>query len=1824
MNVWLRFIVLFFFFVVETHGSTRSLTALQTTWGLPGHTSANDTVFGFLARLEERVTSPASNPLASFKGTILGRYDGDFADNALMPFSLFSECVEIGRFLRSSDVALSDETLEMLEGLIGTPNDVETTTLFGILKQLSERVDETYEVFAPLIGLDVENDASVFNVLHQIQTSLLPEVLGETRATLPFLTNTALQALHRSKLPGALVSVLRQDIKLRLTAPSEASLLEQLFAVRTDTAFLTPDAVFLIGQEGSMEAIDSDALTLISRVKRLGEDVDTASVEQIEALYPLFFYGINSFQTVINEVKNGCSSGLGIFFSRIGGPSRLDASLFGCLNQALIALELKQTLQILNGPSDPDTASALELLERVYEKPWQEAELERVILTLGRGVEPEGVMATTLLGAIPYLATVLKSLALFASHESIQRYRALISGNFLRFLQQISTSTKVDTLYVLCGGTTDTGTKTLWGIIRILLSDLTDILLKMLEDGVRENPILTAFFEEYSDTKANLEKLITHYHDNLFRLDVPSFLEGVWESAVPFFPERKTLDTAPYSGNDAQDYLPFCLRLQALSTSSVVDEAQLAALQRTLKKAIHDLMLGNAVKCLTENGPDKLETLSLTLSKLGAFEESLSYIGSRKDGSSTVSTVQGLCTNLAKLLEDPMFFWTQLQIHQAHYPTLTSFSLFSMFSLLGSPFDSPEQSLTERSFFAALNHLIVLSESAEPAAQRDNIAATIGVPSAKPKALYHSLFSLLNTILNNLFRDTAQFFLTPKVQASDISASIADELDDLLQEAAAKGYLSTPLVAPLKTLGTKETRTGIFGSLATQYENINKRDMDVGFMYNFLAKAIELSTLIKNFQKSFLPLDENNTEAFCAQVRKLVRQLEHTQTCEACQDLMNLLDRGGRQLAEWGRIPWTEKSAENVFSQATFIELSAAVQNLNVSFEEFEQALKRGSATTCVLKNCLQERLALTEAFKSVQDAVSELMVKGGFKGSSNSTSNATFLYLDDGCTYFPSVLKQFCEGLSLWSQSWALPAVEVYIYDSVQDEAWKTIVSSLRALLGCAERILLWVEEKQKTDGICSDCQQEGWEEAISATRSILPSFMTQVQEMADFLTVAPQQRLVTNWERIVVLLKKRRNLRASRSDLWTVINSSEGIEIWQALASEVDAVSEPLSQTLAATHKNNESQVEATFGALEMALSRVLKTWLQLHVAIEEAPCPVMATLFENSGGPADSLESLLGEIQDALSADEDLGNTLVSVVAHPEVELQTSAAVSPLERLGRAYGVLAEVVWQEANFSQETFPYSLYDAPTCQILRNHLTRLAARLSNIQQAFTQAAQELKALCPQKTLALLRMLTSEEKRLTAVLNAVPDRFWTDPTKVEPVITLWSQKMQIAAQIGKRMEQNGDFPQTDFCQHFILTASLERLNGLVQETVQVFLEKTGVLDPGPSTSSSSTAVQVLENFKSAFSGLTVQLGEVFARMPPLVYCTVPFSNALLLLRKSCEDFAKTLEVFANFPFCLTETSLIFPEANLLKDRAQVWEKANACLTRDLQCTAQNEAALRALVPMVRTIAQQICVALQTSHSPDVWIQQVSALEKLNQQTDRLITFFQNAEEAICLAQLSPFLKNIEEALALFQNASFSTLDFQATALLPQDTDLLGLVDALIQPFQELKHFTIVELASNSVPSPETEQAGFAYRKALQRTIDAVQTSAQNMVFLSAALVQFAPRIACSTVLQEVAARLNCLAGDECIIASALTTYALKVGDRIEPLTYERRDAAIVPAVSHDGLLPLAWLERVRARHQRIHSELQKLQKIIGLRQPTCTPKHSFPLDFVHFVDQWKI
>lgn len=1809
MNVLRHFILLFLFFVGEVFGTISSLKELQTAWGLPGHTAVNRTVFGLLSQINADVASSATNPLDRFKNTLLGQYDGDFAEDALLPFSLFSECVEIGRFLKTFEGTLSEQQRETLTHLIGAYDDQAPTTLFGALKKLLENVEENYETLIPLIGVDSENDVSVFHFLRKIQATLLPEAFGPLRETMPFLTNVSLQTLNHSS-PSSLLSVLREEAKLRLTGSTDASLIGQLRSLQHSLSFIAPDLNLLIG---SYDPSDCDSPTLMARLNRLALDIDFASVEHISELYTSFFYGGRSFQTLLNEVKDTAASSRRRGFSKVGTPLRFDASLFGLLNTSLQTLEVEPTLQLLNGLADSEDASTIfDLLKSIYQINWDDVELERLLLTLGREDKSGSLSVPTFLSALSYAIDSWKQLALLEPREALLQHRTLLSENLFKLARQVSTCTKIDTFYVLCGGTKDVGTETLFGIVHTLLNDLTENLLKTLDSAPLTAPALDPFFAKYKETHAALESVMRYYNDSLLRLKFRPFLKKLWDGPAPAFDARTTLDVSPFEednvSDDLQDDLPFFFRLQALATASATDETSQTALEVAFEEALHAVALGFVLDCLKEQIPEKLEAATSALRALNLFEKSLTYIGTAEEAAPFPQTIYSLLAQITELLSDPTFFSTALRSYLTHPSSLSSFNLFSIFSLLGSPHDTTEQSLTERSFFATIDHLQALARHAAPATQRDNVAATIGLPDAEPEAKYHSLFSLAHTMVAYLFENAVPFFLRTEKQATSESTSLVDSLADLLSEAHIQGYLATPIGAPLARLGLLEERTGVFGSLLELYEKVTSEKMPSSFQYNFLLTARALSKLIHDFQEVFPPNSPVETETFCAQACKLVRQLDFVESCEACDALAELLQIAGQRLTEWSALSWTEKAAETVFAQSSFMELSDAVQELATTFESFTKILQTHMDSTCLLKGCLNERMALAEALESIQDAVQNLMKTGNIRCSS---ATATLPSFDEGCVFLPIALKQFTEGLKTWSQSWVLPPQETYVYDANQEKAWKAIARNVQSIAKSLEDFLAWAEQ-QKLPNLCPSCHLDGWADAMTSIQSILPSFVQQIQNFSNFFVNAPKQRLTAQWERIVVLLQKRRKISLGKEDLWEILNTAQAIEFWEDLAQSLEAVAQVLPQTLTASHKGNADQTEAAFVTLEETVRQVLKAWQHLR-ALFQAPLLETALLSERSEKFGDSLESLLEEMAQNVTFDENLADMLITAVTHSEPELETAEVIIPLQRLAAVYQQLATIAQEEAAFSQtpKAFPYNLYSVSTCQTFLEHLSTLSERFNKTGCVFKQVAQELKQRCPREAVALLQTLTLQEKRLAILIGEVPDSFWQDFTDVQNFVSAWAEKMEVIARLGERMVEEGKVPETDKrCLHFTLKASWNRLGGLADETIQQLVDITGELDPGLSALEPSSALEAQTFFESAFAQLTGCLQQTLKRIPPLTHCSRSLSNAFLSLRDSWNRLAKSFELLGRLSLCAVEEELTLPKIELLQARAYVWNQSHAYLISDLQCAAENEAALKSLWPLVDGVVQGVLASLTVPPSIPELVRQATALEDLNVQTASLNTLFQNSKGNVCLSQLTPFLKNIESSLKQLRNIfpSFETQTLQSTGL-------ATVVEAFVQPLRRLKQSVLVTLAQTPVPVFNAEEELLAFQNAFQKMTKAVQGVVQNARCLSQTFYQSVPQIACFGALGKVSKHLNSLAQDESLIANALEVHLLKINECLKPFVYERYDAAIEPPVLYDGMNQHAWLKRTRLRQHNIQHELENLQKIIGFCPPTCAPKHSLPLEF---------
>lgn len=1817
MNVFFIILALFFFVPNWGHSENASLEELRIAWGLPGHTAANDTIFGVLAKIDARVTPAAPNALARFKSTIIGRYDGDCADDAELPFSLFSECVEIARFLRTPNIPFSNEQLSNLARLVGTSNDSAPTTLFGALNLLLEKMEDDYETIAPLIGIDSQADTSVFHHLKQIQIQLLPDALDDVRDDLPFLTNTSLQELVHSGSAG-LLSVLRQDVIQRLSSSSKASLLSQLQALRTELDFVTADARPLIGADSPLgEAEDCDSLTLIARLHRLTQDIQTASSDQIAALYPQFFYGANAFQTVLNELKGTTASSLEAFFSKIGTPFRFDASLFGHLNSALKALEVDPTLRVFYGPTDPSDPSdktVIERLESVYQKNWQEAELERVVLALGTETEPEGLTTTTLLSALSYVATSWERIALFCPYEKMRSHRTLISVNLPALAQRISECTEVDTLYVLCGGTTDTDTKTLWGMVRTLLSDLSQALLDILEPKRSALPSLEAFFESYTEAREILQRVITHYHESLFRLDGASFLKKLWDSPAPPFEMRSTLDSVPFldSGQaEGKDDLPFFLRIQELSNAPSADAAKLAALETTFQEGIHLLAFGLAHDRLTNSAPENLEEAIRALNALGLFEDSIVYVGSREDAAPSDPTVFALMANVARLLGDPSFFWSRLKAYLMDNSKLTNFSPFSIFSLLGSPHDTSDQSLTKRTFFAAIDHLKVLSKHAVPASQKNNVSATIGRPDALPGAGYHSLFSLLNTMVSNLFKDAVGFFLAPAASSLP-TTSFVDRLDTFLNQARSKGYLASPLLSALTELGSFETKTGVFETLYELQTKMEAEEITPTFRYNFLVTMQELLQLMDQFEATFPPARADETEAFCQQIRKLVHQLEFTHSCESCGSLIEVLSTVGQQLVGWGLTPWTERTAERVFAQATFEELSRSVQGVKTALDAFKAGLQLYTSRACALKECLKEKLALAEALEEVQGSVQKLMDTGGLRLSSFEQPSL----LDGECTDLPTVLEQISEGLASWSQSWKLPPADTYVYNRGQDDAWKAIAQNTKALASCVTDILTWAAQ-ETPPRLCPSCRLEGWSQAMDQMKEVLPAFAKRTQEIANFIEEQTQQRIASQWERIGTLIQKRQSLAdASSESVWGMINTLDSAESFDTWAQAVEGVANALQGTLDASHEGMGEEADAAFDALETSIRGALPPWSQLRfqtraslMALEETP---------PSASSGNSMTTILNEMAQAVQLDEDLGAILLQATQAPQGELETAAAVIPLERLGAAYGKLAMVLQGEERFSEEegAFPYNLFSADAHQTLQASLATLRERFDRASQMCTGTAQALRSLCPQTMIAVLKTLAAQEERLAILISTIPSSFWDLPLNLERVATLWAEKMRIVANLSERMTQDAALAESGRCLHFVLRGGLARLNELVEELVQELLDVTEGRNPGlKEVSMPLSASQAREFLEEAITRLTSGLEEMFDHVTPLTNCAAALSTALISLRDSGQRLAQSLETLEALPLCAVEGALAFPTSDLLQARARVWGAGNVLLTSNLQCITHNAEALKPLVPLVQQIVQCIKAELQTVPTEDALTKQAEALNYLNAQTLQVVAFFQTAEEGACVSQLPPLLKNVEEALERFQHVFPETLPPLPAPSRP-DSDLIMLTDAMLYPLQELRQAVTIALSSKAVPSFATEKEGLTLQATFQKMTDAVQSATEISVQLSEQVFQAAPHFGCVHVLEELAAHLEHWADDACLIAGAMTTYVLRIESCVDRFAHERRYAAIEPAILYDGLDQKAWLQRTLTRHATIQRELEKLRTFFGFRPPQCMLEHSFPLNVV--------
>lgn len=1620
------FIFIFFLFSLSSAGADIT-SSTKGLWD-DANSSNSGTVMGAVKSLGK--THHGTN----FERAIIGWNEKQVHQG----FSLYSQCLEIEKFINnlsassSSDPDKASEILNLItrkEGLLSVLGGAFDKTKLGLGTSSADCLDGVQE-----------SDTTIFGLLKQIQKALLPQKFkGKGLPLLRFDSiyrpSSSSDSTTKEPIDAPLIA-LRTDAQARLASRNEGSLLSQLTTLNQSSLI------------GSVDNKTSFFPSLSACLDRLSNYLSSASFEEIVSLYPRFFYGENSFQTILIKITDSSPS----LQSDIGTPFSKDGSLFGLVNQAF-----NHCLEPMHGA----LSQAINDLKTLSTNLSQNDNWKLIAQELGPE-QSEGLYCSQLLDTLGYIKEeCLSNLTAFASSNTIQNLNNLISGSdqssegnstnskslvslVKELVKKLEGEDLAGALSLIgksptsCLGETD-NQDTLWGITVSIL-----------------NKIYKAFFENLQSLNSgfpHIEEIGDYVQQTLFKMDISPFVQTLWNSDDSLGFRLLSTSSGVADSSSKADFNEAFYELLFTKPTSLIQQAtkQLSSAQKELKETRSKL--NSTQKQLKNALTDALQLIGEPLNSIdqNSDDPSLAFI----EGFPSESTAFALLKEVELIMSSQKLFFEALKTWQNNQ-AFSNFGFFSFLPLLGAaPVDlkpTPEESigpkeksesqatnqstssfLEERSFFETINHL-------NPATSADILALTIGSRDTPANARCHSLFSFLNTALAALYEPFAKIHWTSTAtQTSKSSTNIHEKVKSKLEAIKAEHTELTNFTDEILPKLDK---------VLSPFKEPQKEEPQEKIPPALAYKFIHATQLINQYVASFQSSDENSARIFCQELESLVTlELGAFLICPGCHSMVEDLRGIVQELAPLVEVAWSSTAATLFKEKKSFIPLTQSVQRFSTILEDFAedlvQARTRYKGESCSLSHCSELQSPLMSSLKAIAQELKNLI-----KSNSLSIKEQKLAFpLNEGCPSLPSVLENLSKEINSLARNIPLPPESSYNYGLSQRETWKVLDQTLSRIRDSVASIA------SLTHKCCTD-NTSALSNAIASLLKSLSSLNEKTSEIAEFIEKAGPLlfSLSDYWEEIASLLQKR-SLFSSlpQETLWTALSTSTALEPWESLAEALENGSHVLPLTLEASHNIKEDTNIDKFRTLQSAIEEIVHAWNGLFNFLEglaelnqTLPRVSSSTSSECTESTPDSpLLKALTHINETLARDTNFAEAFKASIQAP---LETNVLIPTLERINTAYTSLIPYIQKEIGACEKgTSPYN--SGENNNAIEDTLSSIQQRFTSVQETSKGIIHQLKDLCPGPSEQLLTTLTSQDLCLKAILAAAsseqdPQTSLSSFNKLawsETFFPRWAEKMPpIIELVQFLVSEQEHITDKEKCLHYTLKAGLSRLETLVTKAVQTLWDTAKAQGLSPSADAeivsdkSSPAEALTEAFNKTNGAFTALFDESFK----LTSCQPShLPSALDSLQASYEALAQTLQQLVE-PLCLyndplTPQSKILLVASFYK-RAACFKEALSKLTFDLQCAACNRAAIKAISSLVRDVVQRTEAEFNSATPPPLsdLTNQVEALEELNERTAEVLAFFQEAKEGSCLTDLLPLLQTSQSSA--FEGATS-----------PQDTENQG-------------------------------------------------------------------------------------------------------------------------------------------------------------------------------------
>lgn len=1819
------FFTLFHQLIKNCYSSKHKLKIINNLWGDPFHTEANASIFGYLSAISQQL-SPSS-PLSTFKKNWIGFYLNNTTLNEFSS-SLFSHLFEIKNLLTSLD-QLSETTLDQVLQLLGIKGDTQNTSFWGGLYQLFQNINKEFEEFNNAFGFNMNIKGSCFYFIKEIEKLLIPESF-RTLLPIPLRISSLKklwdynQELAQEEYQNIIQECIKDDCIQRLIANDPFSLLSQLKALYL---FFTNNA-YLQENIGNSQKDNFDSLTLTARIQRIAENIKASDNLDFSSLYHLLFYSINSIQSSIYEIQTQIIHNPEIISFIIGSPTRLDNSLWGLINQTLRLLETLPSLNVLLSSAENHTI--LQNLKAVCNKPWSKAVLDQIYASIGQNYEPQQMFAKTLINFIHYFYNILDKTSFIRPYQQLSRHKELIFGEngLFSLSEELSKSTELNEVLRICGYSSDTEGKTIWGIFHILLKDLCKNISEVISINInnfeknKNNKDFLQFLSKYQKKFDFLKKFLEYTLNEFLKINTEDFFQEIFKNYNPLQNTKKNFDFLIISTLSTSPQ-----NLYTLLQTAPCNIKVLQFLNKTMDQALYKLIIDPFVHLLIDekNTPDsttdsayeKLKKIVNILTQHSdILENKQKLVGNINDeitlNNWKAPTLLGLFNEITKIISSPSFFISSLTslFEGSLFQNFSSLWYFDIIRIFGSTYDK-NQSIYERTFFSTLNSLLKSLECNDIKTQLDTINFIIGQPNNPPNNTYRSLFSLLNNICKNIIQEYAFFTLNDKQSYNNDENTLniplkLYKLYELLQTAS---YQYSTILSPLQEIGTPTPPTKLFLKLYQCLENIQNKNIPLipQFIKILIATSKELSQKIDDFRIKISSKTYQDALIFIRDIDGLLSQLSSADPCKGCQDLANFLNSIIAKISclTQNILVLTPQNLVELFTKNSFTNLQSSVNNLknSIHYLLLKTQKNREKSSACIITSCQEELQNIENAFNHIHENILEYLKY--FNYPSNNKTLTQF----DNTKYqsLSSLIQNLNHEFQNLSFSITIPEALYFPYISQNANNWQNILADSNSI---KQDIISLVNLQN-----CSGCVSQ--EILHTLLTEGIQNFILKIDTLKTFIEHTFCSQFAYQWDKIAGILQKisaYTSCSLSEQQLFYILNQPTTKKLWKNLVSSFQSLPFNLKNILENFKTEREIIDQSFFDTLENNLQLICSNFSNLYpfmntsISSSQENFPINTTLFYNCESIIPVLEKIVEFSHNSLKY---WGNLNAFFEKFSEGLFQ-NWFIRILEKLKDSYSSINSIIQEEIELLTSSSKPYFFKQYSDSLQENFVLQLrniqeSIGISGIYHILEASLTQLKTLCLTDFTQELENLSQQTFFFSKILTQIPtEHLFENQEFIKIFLPEWNQKTIKIAQLFENMSLI--HLSSSYCPHFSLKRYLPPLISLLENENKVLnscenlIKKIDFSDclTFPQNTLANRAAYAFQKIKEHGELIDQWFEKLSQEKHHLSHDNFILFSNLNSLQNCYISLEKSLALLIKIPsLCLYTEVFLKNLENInhsLAQKAQTIQKILNTINSQPLCVNQIKKPIICLQKTISNIFQSLNdyaqQQFQVSLEKKVLFTCFTHLQKINITLQDLINFFKESKPGTCIVDIVPFLEDfnnslssISKILSPIKEIDNSNFEFKND---PLEKHLHSIEDNI---------FNLSQIFLAHTPDFSAQEGDITLH--VVGITKLIQKSSQELTLLSKIMNTSSSNFLCFSNFKPISSFLEKLVLYIDNIVIALKNIYEKTQKRSLRQGYSEMSTTFENFTQKNGESQLEWEEKIKKQNNDILENLEKLRKEFG-------------------------